>query len=584
MEENRSCQNCKIQFTIEREDFDFYEKIAVPPPTFCPECRSIQRFATRNVKYLYKRTCDGCDKNVVSRVSKSNPAKMFCKDCFWSDDWDPCDYGRDYDFTRTFFEQFHELLLAVPHGASLNSNMVASDYCNMESDDKNCYLTFGGHYNEDSMFSEYSIHGKQTFDSYWAFYDEKVYETIITEKCFRTFYSQQCYECLDTYFSYDCHNSSNIFGCAGLRNKQYCIFNVQYTKEDYVTFLENANLGSHESVQSFLKKSRELWIIAPHKANIILQSNDVSGNYIMNTKNSHDVWQADGVENMKHACIVAWGKDCQDETSCGYDELCYMTASGGGMYRCFAIVFSFKAGFEKGKHTLDSQYGYTVISSKDTFGCVSLRSKQHCILNKQYSKEEYFELVEKIKKQMNEMPYVSPNGYVYKYGDFFPNNHSLFAYNETVANDFYPKSKEEALSNGFVWREEEENEYTFSNYEIPDSIKDVKDDILVKILKCERTGKAYKIVQHELEFYRQMNIPIPRISPMERIRTRIGQLLPFKLYDRKCQCEGRGKNMYENTGKHSHGDAPCGKEIHTPYSQERKELVYCEECYREEMI
>lgn len=584
--ETRNCQHCKKDFSIEEDDFSFYEKIGVPPPTWCPECRNIQRFATRNVKYLYKRPCDKCGKVVITRISKSNPAKMYCNECWWSDEWDPIDFGRDYDFSKSFFEQFYALVMRVPHVAILNTNMVRSEYCNMESDDKDCYLTFGGHYNEDCMFSEYCIHGKQTLDSYWAFSNEKVYETIITEKCFRTFYSEQCYECMDTYFSYDCHNCSNVFRCVGLRNKSYCIDNMQYTREAYMEFMKNANLGSYKSVQAHISQARAFWNTIPHKANVILQSNDVSGNYIMNSKNAHNVWQVDAVENVKNAYIAAWSKDCQDETSSGGNELCYMTASGGGMYKCVAVLYSFKTDFEKTKHALDSQYGYTIIGSKNTFGCVGLRNKEYCILNKQYTKEEYFELVEKIEKHMQEMPYVSPvNGHVYRYGDFFPSEFSLFAYNETVANDFYPLTKNQALESGFIWREEPENEYLFSDYVIPDAISEVRDDILEQVLRCEKSGKAYKITSAELAFYRAMQVPIPHISPAERIKNRISKLLPFRLYKRTCQCMGNKENeVYENSSKHSHGEGVCGKEIDTPYNSERPELVYCESCYQQEML
>ncbi|MDI6602741.1 MAG: hypothetical protein QME57_01295 [Patescibacteria group bacterium] len=38
-QEKCTCQNCKKEFVIEPEDFAFYEKIKVPPPTWCPECR-----------------------------------------------------------------------------------------------------------------------------------------------------------------------------------------------------------------------------------------------------------------------------------------------------------------------------------------------------------------------------------------------------------------------------------------------------------------------------------------------------------------------------------------------------------------
>jgi len=41
--ETKNCQNCKKDFTIEQDDFSFYEKIKVPPPTFCPECRYKRR-------------------------------------------------------------------------------------------------------------------------------------------------------------------------------------------------------------------------------------------------------------------------------------------------------------------------------------------------------------------------------------------------------------------------------------------------------------------------------------------------------------------------------------------------------------
>ncbi len=47
-EETKTCQNCKKEFQIEPEDFAFYEKINVPPPTFCPECRMIRRMMFLN--------------------------------------------------------------------------------------------------------------------------------------------------------------------------------------------------------------------------------------------------------------------------------------------------------------------------------------------------------------------------------------------------------------------------------------------------------------------------------------------------------------------------------------------------------
>lgn len=71
------------------------------------------------------------------------------------------------------------------------------------------------------------------------------------------------------------------------------------------------------------------------------------------------------------------------------------------------------------------------------FGCVGLRNKSYCILNKQYTKEEYEVLVPQIIKKMQADD---------KWGEFFPITMSPFAYNETVAQEYFPLSKEEALA------------------------------------------------------------------------------------------------------------------------------------------
>ncbi len=569
-----TCQNCKKDFILEPDDFTFYEKIKVPPPTFCPECRNIQRMATRNVKSLYKRSCDSCNNMTISRISQFNPGKMYCQKCWWSDEWDATSYGRDYDFSKTFFEQFHTLLISVPQPSTFNLNMINSDYSNMESDDKECYLTFGGHYNEYCAFTEYCMRGKEVYDSYWAFSSEQCYECINIEHCYRVEYSRECRDCMNIYFSYDCRNCNEVIGCAGLRHKSYCIFNKQYTKEEYFKEKEKINLGSRTVVDEMIKKSYEIWLQTPHLFMNASQVINCTGNDVFNSKNAQNVWQADGIEDSKNLYIAAWSKDTHDETSAAGNELGYMNTSGGGLYNCKAVLYSFQADFKEKKHTFNSEYSYTILGCSDCFGCVGLRKKKYCILNKQYSKEEYEELVGKIRQHMDEMPFISPiSGLTFKYGDFFPNEHTMFAYNETIANDFYPIKQEEAKGKGFVWREDPASEYNFTNYTIPDNIKNVDDSILQAVLKCEQSGKAYKITSQELEFYRKINIPIPTISPLQRIKNRVSELLPFKLHDRSCMCQ-----------ESSHGHTrKCDNEFKTAYSPQRPEIVYCESCYQQEI-
>ena len=113
--ETRSCQNCKQSFTIEPADFDFYRKINVQPPTFCPECRNQRRMAWRNERTLYKRKCDapGHTEEIISMYALDSPCVVYDRDYWWSDKWDPLQWGRDYDFTRTFFDQFNGLMILL---------------------------------------------------------------------------------------------------------------------------------------------------------------------------------------------------------------------------------------------------------------------------------------------------------------------------------------------------------------------------------------------------------------------------------------------------------------------------------------
>jgi len=86
--ESRKCQNCQQEFWIEPDDFTFYEKIKVPAPTWCPDCRQQRRYAWRNERVLYRRKCDLCGKSTVTIYSSNKPFKVYCPPCWWSDKWD----------------------------------------------------------------------------------------------------------------------------------------------------------------------------------------------------------------------------------------------------------------------------------------------------------------------------------------------------------------------------------------------------------------------------------------------------------------------------------------------------------------
>ena len=215
------------------------------------------------------------------------------------------------------------------------------------------------------------------------------------------------------------------------------------------------------------------------------------------------------------------------------------------------------------------------------FGCSQIRKGKYCILNKQYTKEEYEQLVPKIIEHMNNMPYVDKKGRVYKYGEFFPPELSPFSYNETIAQEYFPLTKEQAIEQGYSWKESEERniQITIKSEDLPDYIKDVDDTIIKEIIQCAHKGEcneqcttAFKIIPQELEFYKKMNLPLPRLCPNCRHYQRLKQRNPLKLWHRKCMCNGnKSENgIYTNTIAHQHGDSACPNEFETTYSQTEK--------------
>ena len=234
--ETKNCQSCKKDFVIDSEDFNFYEKIKVPPPTWCSVCRTMRRLQWRNEHSLFRRPNAEKGKNdlLISIYHPDANIKTYSKEMWWSDRWDSSSYGREYDFSRTFFEQFKELMEDAPHIALSDSKSVNSRFCNITVEMKNCYLVTAAWTSEDSMYCNRISGCKFTQDSYICYNTEFWYENIYCRDSSRLFFSRESESCVDSYFLYDCRNCLNCILCTNLRNKSYCIENVQYTREEYL--------------------------------------------------------------------------------------------------------------------------------------------------------------------------------------------------------------------------------------------------------------------------------------------------------------------------------------------------------------
>jgi hypothetical protein len=565
--EKRNCQNCKSDFVIEPDDFSFYEKIKVPAPTFCSECRRMRRLAWYNPMNLFYRNCNLCKEKFISTYSPEAPYIVYCTKCWWSDKWNFSDFGIDYDFSKSFFEQFNILMKKVPLcGLTLiESNSIRSPYNNNAGNLKDCYLLFEADYNEYSAFGFLATRNKESFNCSMVMDCDTVYD------CMNLYKSNRCVGgrgniqfCVDCYFVRDCINCQDCFMCSGLKNKKYYFKNKQYTKEEYKELIKKYQLGSNIDYVRAKNDAEIFWKTVPPKPSWDTMSVDYTGSYVFFSKNCKECYDVADAENCKYLLMMysKTTKDSYDISSWGdFIENCYDSVGIGE--HSSNILFSNNSGLNS--NYID--YCRFVFGSNNMFGCISARKGEYFILNKKYSKEDYKILREKIIKHMDEMPYIDKAGNIYKYGEFFPIELSPFPYNMTFAQLFNPKTKDEIEKIGGSYLQENKNEYkiTKKSEDIPDNIKDISDDILDEVIGCEKCDRGYKIIEMELRFLRKMNLPIPNECPFCRMNEKLNLWVDnMHLKDRVCD--------------------NCSKDFKTHWSKERAPLIYCKECYKEEFL
>ena len=551
----KQCKRCQASFDITDKDLEFYDKISpifagkkysIPTPTLCPDCRQQRRLTRRNERKIYHRKSDASQKPIISIYSPDKPYKVYKFEERRSDARDPLDYGRDYDPNKSFFKQFDELLKAVPHIALRFTNSENSEYTNMSGYNKNCYLLFASEYNEDCGYGTQLIKSKNSYDTLNCSDLDHCYETTNCDKCYNISFARNSKDCSNCMYIEDCIWCSNCLFCTHLVNAQYCIFNKQYSKDEYMAKKKALLSNIHDQIQKF-EDMCKTWI-KKNLSNINVENS--TGNYLFQSKNLRNCFDLSYAEDCAYTCTWFEIKDLMD--------VCHTTRWTLG-YECTSLGYdSYNAIWICGMRTSNScMYVFDLHTSSNMFGCANMRDKQYCILNKQYTHEEYEKLVPQIIEKMQ------ADG---ERWEFFPVAMSSFGYNETVAMEYFPLTKEEAIKKGFKRCDYEiplpQVEKTLKADEIPD-IKNVTDDILNQAIICEVTWKPFRIILQELDFYRKHDLPLPRRHPDQRHTDRMAMRNPRKLFDKKC--------------------AKCGVDIQTTYAPDRPENVYCESCYNKEV-
>src|SRR3989344_3218587 len=339
--ETKNCQNCKQDFVIESEDFNFYEKMKVPPPSFCPDCRMMRRLAHRNERTLYKRPCDSCKKESVSIYPPDTAWPVYCNTCWWGDGWDGKNFAMDYDLSKPFFDQYRELQNKVPRINLLSITGVNSEYTNNAEVNESCYLLFAAGKNEDCMYGRLVYNCKSILDCSWTYDSELCYECLDVRNCYGCSFCERCQTSTGLLFCFDVRNSQDCIFSTNLRHAKYFIENKQHTKEEYLANKKEI-LASQASIEAAKKRFEELKSRTIVKFAFQTKCVNATGDYLFNCRDSRFMFDASNAKDCAYMADVEDPTDCIEGNNMYYKpEQCLDVMGSLQTYNCKFCTYVF---------------------------------------------------------------------------------------------------------------------------------------------------------------------------------------------------------------------------------------------------
>ncbi len=561
--ERKTCAISWQEFAVFQSDLEFYDKISpvfdwqkfqIPTPTLSPEERQRRRLSWRNERNLYYRNCDKSGKKIISMYSPESPYVVYDKNEWRSDNWNPLDYGFDFDFSQSFFSQYDKLMKQVPH-ASMNmaNDNVNSEFTNYSVSNKNVYMSFGPTENEDCMYWKFINKCKRCVDCLSTYMCERCHEGYDSVNCYKCSYFINSTDCDSCLMVENCNNCKYCIASVWLNNKEYYYLNKHIWKEKYEALIKKIYPLSEKNISLLEKAIQQVKsaVISPY-ANI-QKCEDSSGDMLVNCKDTVACFDMVNIENCKYSryaknSIWSWDNSFNDPT---WIEYCYETCSTLSQ-RCSFVFFTLQS--------TSAHYCVECFSCHNIFGCVWLRNKEYCIFNKQYTQKEYELLVPRIITHMQKYK---------ERWEFFPTEMSPYCYNESVAFEYFSLSKQESLDRKYRRKDElvtiniPENAETIESEDIVQDPNTRGLDLTKKVLICQKSKRPYRIIEDELDFYQKMNIGIPKLHPDERHYNRIARKPDKDLHLKTCN--------------------NCGEEHLSVYPQDTKLTIYCKKCYDKEI-
>ena len=528
-----------------KDNFEYKDgklKAKIPTPTLCPEERCRRRYLFRNENNLYKRKDDFSGKNIVSIYSPDKPYKVYERDIRRSDKWNAMDYW--INLWNNFYHDFSLVVLNTPVINSFivdNKNDWNSAYTNHVLNPKNSYLCFNSLNIEDCMYIREWESSKYCINCDYVIRCENCHDCV---QCFNSYNMKNSQYCSWCSFCDDCEKCINChycINCSNLENKSYCINNIQYSKKEY------------EDLANHVKRERTEFQLLVGCSQTWCEN--CYWNDLKNCSNSFFITESSDCKNVKYINRQLKLQDSMDLQG-SYEQFTLEWISTANSY-----LWWFMSYWSWNKESWYYMYCY---NCSNIFWCVWLKYKSYCIYNKQYTKEEYNQMVPQIIAQMIRDK---------QWWEFFDPQLSYYWYNESIAMFYYPLTKQEALKRWYKWSDYEAPmphvEKKIQWKDLPKqwcrTIKEKKPKILEKILNyaviCEVSKKPFRITKQEIEFYVKHNLPLPTKHPDIRHKERLARKDPTIMKLIKCD--------------------ECWEEMLSVHEKKKWKKILCEKCFYE---
>ncbi|MFH0769790.1 MAG: hypothetical protein V1926_00245 [Candidatus Peregrinibacteria bacterium] len=476
---------------------------------------------------LHPRTCDKTGKTIISIFRPDCPYPVWDR-AVWVKDANPP--SAEFSNSRSFFEQAWDLFRRCPLPHNFQSHNENSEY----TDD---------FYSQQSQLCSDLVH---------------------SNNCYSTIYALYCQNVQDSAFLYDCRRCAHCLFCTNLRDKQFCFENKQLTQEEYADKISGWNLRSR---QDFKRAKDHLHALILeqgwHRAVHVDHCENTQGNYLMHCKNCEDCF------------ISPWHEDCVHDLISGHhakltldsmgtigSELSYHSVMD--VY-CYGIRFSFELNECK-----SCDYCAYCFNCRDCFGCCGLFGKRYCILNRQYTEQEYRSLKENVIAHMQRTPLRPPSGsyegQAVEWGSFFPGHFAPNPYDESCSGFNFPLSLQEQRTLGFRAAEklERKTENMQSMDRIPDSVDALRpadeSSITATVFWDDAFERPFKITKEDIAASRKLGIPLPSGYYIKRMQENL----------RWMPCDGELRETL--CGK-------CGCTVLTSWPSAFDSRILCEEDY-----